>query len=154
MKKSSLSIIIADIYILGVSSSLPNKNYKWGYYKTMINIYKDENHKKRYEDTIFKFRYTVDRDIKSMFYLITGVQALYSRIDDIYDFVENRIKKGNIEALEDILSRSEIHLLYLGLDLFNQSKVQSNFSLFNSLDEVNFNLALNAIKIRFNQIYI
>lgn len=119
----------------------------------MINIYKDENHKKRYEDIVARFRYTVDRDMKSMFYLITGVQALYSNIYDMYDFVKNRIKKGNIEALEDILSRSEIRLLYLGLNLFNQSKTQSNFSLFNSLDEDNFKLALNAIKIRFNQIY-
>lgn len=72
-------------------------------------------------------------------------------IDEIYNFDEHIIILEIIENKNSKISSGAYSLLKLDLNLYNgyETDVKSTFQ---NLDDNNFELALNAIKTRFNKI--
>lgn len=90
-----------------------------------------------------------DRERKALFFILAGNDDLYVKAKHIYDFTDHSIK---IECLEENtvdLSSSSRRLVKLAFNLFNgyPADVYDTLSL---LDDNNFDLAINAIKLRFN----
>ncbi len=86
----------------------------------------------------------------SFFYIICNVDGLFSRKDSIYDFADRSIKP---ECLEEIaFSSSEKSLIEFAFNLFNNFPVHdSPLDLFGKLDDRNFEICLQALKIRFRK---
>lgn len=111
-------------------------------------------HEENYTELIKKGSVFNDVERESLFYIISGNAELYKNVQKIYDFKEKQIR---IEIGEDgefyipnlPVSSSARALVYLGLQLFNGCTKQSVINTFSNLDTNNFNLAINAIKIRF-----
>lgn len=119
-------------------------------------------------DTTERFEELLQRDgtaqndskRKSLFWIIAGNDDLYRKSNAIYDFVDHSFKPqclgieygddGIIECTPSVdLSSDLAALVKLGYALFNGFSVDV-MSTFNCLDVDNINLALQAIKIRFN----
>lgn len=92
-----------------------------------------------------------DVERKSLFYIIAGNDDLYSKIDFIYDFTDRRIKPDCLDNEDVDFCSSSRKLINLAFNLFNgyPADVLNTFSV---LDEDNFTLAINAMKIRFKGI--
>lgn len=113
-----------------------------------------EQHEKNYNELIKKGNIGSDVERESLFYIIAGNMELYKNVQKIYNFKEKQIR---IELGEDgefyipnlPVSSSAKKLANLGVQLFNGTIKQSVISTFAGLDNNNFNLAINAIKIRF-----
>lgn len=89
-----------------------------------------------------------DIEREALFYILSGNEELYSKINLLYDFNENIIKVAVLD--EDVdLSSSARNLLKLGFNLYNGYEA-SVVDVFNGLDEDNARLAIEAIKIRFD----
>ena len=114
----------------------------------MNTIYKNDNHEKRYKNIINTLNHT-DLDTRAMLFIITGVDGLYHKINDIVSPNERIIYKEKIKSIDNRLSSSERRLLSLAIHLFDGDEEQDIVKLFNSLDIDNTALVLNAFKIRF-----
>jgi len=102
-------------------------------------------HKERYE-RILKDSKNLDNELIPIFYIISGCEGLYSKIDSIYDKEKRKLKIFKYSAW----SSSEQALIKLALQLYNSSNNKQNVvDTFSRLDVNNFKLALNAIKISF-----
>lgn len=109
------------------------------------------NFKERYDELIEKDgTYKGDNEREALFYILAGNMDLYRKVDYIYDFKERAITPECLEGGVDLPSSSR-RLIKLAYNLFN-SYPADVIDSFAGLDEDNFNLALNAIKIRFNLI--
>lgn len=115
----------------------------------MINIYKDSYHERRCWEVMSKLK-SVDSNLKSMIYIITGVQNLDLNLSRLYDFYENEIVEDRVTFTARMSSPSEKALLHLAVELLNGSNPQSIVTLLSVLDKEECKLALNAIKIRFD----
>lgn len=91
-----------------------------------------------------------DVERKALFYILAGNDDLYNKIDYIYDFEEHGITPKCLESEEVDFCSSSRKLIKLAFNLYNSfpADVIDTFYL---LDEKNFNLALNALKLRFNK---
>ncbi len=94
-----------------------------------------------------------DNERHALFYIIAGNDDLYRKRNSIYDFKDNSI---NPECLTDEkvdFSTSSKALIRLGFNLYNNYKDDyiSPMNIFYSLDEDNYNLAVNAIDVRFGR---
>lgn len=104
-----------------------------------------------------RFNYLIKRDgtskkdleRKALFYIVAGNEDIYSKVDYIYDFDERAIKPECLESQEVDFCSSSRRLVKLAFNLFNGFPVDV-MDIFSSLDENNFNLALQAIRIRFD----
>lgn len=92
-----------------------------------------------------------DLERKALFYIIAGNDDLYSKVDFIYDFEDNSINPDCLESEEIDFCSSSRKLIKLAFNLYN-SYPADVIDTFYLLDENNFNLALNAIKLRLNRI--
>lgn len=95
---------------------------------------------------------TYERDLerKALFYILAGNLDLYSKVNFIYDFEDKGIKPECLESEGVDFCSSSRKLIKLGFNLFNSFPADV-IDTFYVLDEDNFNLALNAIKIRFGK---
>ena len=94
-----------------------------------------------------------DTERKALFYILAGNIDLYRKADYIYDFKERLITPECLDnGMVDFCSSSR-KLVKLAYNLFNSFPADV-IDTFYVLDEDNFNLALNAIKLRFNRITI
>lgn len=92
-----------------------------------------------------------DTERKAMFYILAGNIDLYMKMDHIYNFKERLITPECLDSgLVDFCSSSK-KLVKLAYNLFNSFPADV-MDTFHVLDEDNFNLALNAIKLRFNKL--
>lgn len=91
-----------------------------------------------------------DLERKALFYILAGNIDLYSKVNYIYNFKERIINPECLESEKVDFCSSSRRLIKLAYNLFNSfpADVIDTFYL---LDEDNFELALNAIKIRFNK---
>ena len=91
-----------------------------------------------------------DLERKSLFYILANNNDLYYKINAIYDFEDNSIKSECLENGEVDLCSSSRKLIKLAYNLYNGygADVLETFAV---LDEDNFDLAIKAIKIRFNR---
>lgn len=98
-----------------------------------------------------------DIERKSMFYIISGNSDLFKQVGEIYNFTDDELQErketleGDLYFPNVLTSNSSQKLLNLAVQLFNNTKDQNVLDTFSGLDTNNFELALNAIKIRFNQ---
>lgn len=92
-----------------------------------------------------------DIERKALFYIIAGNDDLYSKVNYIYDFQDHSINTECLESEEVDFCSSSRKLIKLAFNLYNgyPADVLDTFYI---LDEGNFNLALNALKIRLHRI--
>lgn len=102
---------------------------------------------------------TNDKDLerKSLFYILAYANNgdLFNKVNHIYDFEENCIKLECIqESTVDLCSSSKA-LVRLGFNLFNGYSDDNSdvLSVFCCLDDVNHEVAINALKMRLNKKY-
>lgn len=77
---------------------------------------------------------------------------LFQKVHALYDFKEHSIKPEALENGEVDLSSSSLKLVKLAYNLFNGYYAADVLDTFAGLDDDNFNLCIQAIRIRFNQI--
>lgn len=95
-----------------------------------------------------------DSERKSLFFIISGSPRLFNIVDEIYDTKNHTLILDSFDSLK--LSSSEEGLLELALNLFNnyshqEGEMKSIHELFKVLDDNNFELALFAIRTRYNK---
>lgn len=92
---------------------------------------------------------TNERDLerKSLFYILSGNIDLYNKVDHIYDFEANSIKSKCLESGETDFCSSSRNLIKLAYNLYNGYGADV-LETFAGLDQDNFNLAMEAIKMR------
>lgn len=112
----------------------------------------------RYEELLQRASVkTGDQEHKALFYILAGNEELYNKINNIYDFNQGMIKHDLLEINEDSPdyitepSSSGTKLLKLAFNLYNSQNKADVCDTFAGLDSNNFELAIQAIKIRFGQ---
>lgn len=114
-------------------------------------------HEKRYDEFITKDETEVsDLERKALFYILSGVDQLYDLADQIYEFPMHLINTKGLEIVEkneDLELTTETKcLLSLAKDLYTAIREKGVTEVFSAIDDVEkFQLALNAIKLRFNK---
>lgn len=105
-------------------------------------------HEKRYKDLIQRDN-TNSNDIErqAMFFILSGNEELYRKVDYLYDFRENCITPEGMEEVD--LTSSTKGLVELAFNLYNSYPMRSITELFSLLDDQNKQLAFQAIKMRF-----
>lgn len=92
-----------------------------------------------------------DTERKVLFYILAGNTDLYRKAEHIYNFKERVITPECLDSgMVDFCSSSR-KLVKLAYNLFNSFPADV-IDTFYVLDEDNFKLALNAIKLRFNRL--
>lgn len=106
-------------------------------------------HKQRFEELIDRADVkNGDYERGALFYILSGNSDLYCQINKLYDFDNNWIITGH----EADLTGSTEKLVALAHNLCNGTKIEYSFlDTFSSLDDNNFKLAINAIRVRFNK---
>lgn len=109
----------------------------------------NEKHKRNFDTLcIMDSTYDSDYERKTLFYILSGNTELYNIAEKLYDIESHSIKIRSINKA--VLSSSAKKLLLVGLNLYNNYKnTNSILDTFACLDENNFFVALQAIKIRF-----
>lgn len=92
--------------------------------------------------------YSTDYERLSLFNLIAGNDELWNLKHQIYDFEDHSI---NPEILESGIASSSKKLITIGFNLFNSYPTDSLIDCFSNLDDDNFDLVIQSIKIRFNR---
>ena len=97
-----------------------------------------------------------DIERKSLFYIISGNNDLFKQVNNIYNFKDDELQErketleGDLYFPNVLTSNSSQKLLNLAVQLFNNTKDQNVLDTFSGLDSENFQIALNAIRLRFN----
>lgn len=88
---------------------------------------------------------------KSLFWIISQNKTFYKRAQEIYDFEANTIIPECL--VEDSFSASEKAMLRLAFNLFNGLMSHNNdvADIFSVLDDHNFEICIEAIRIRFSK---
>jgi len=90
-----------------------------------------------------------DAERTALFWILSGNTDLFEKSSSIYDFDDHFIKPDVLEnGIVDFCSGSR-SLVKLGFNLFNSFPADV-INTFCTLDSDNFELAIEAIKIRFN----
>lgn len=89
-----------------------------------------------------------DVERKALFFLLASNDELWNLQDKIYNFKDHLIKP---EILESGICTSSKNLIQVGFNLYNNFPVQSLIDCFSGLDNDNFELLIQAIRIRFNK---
>ena len=118
-------------------------------------IYLNKEHKERYKILIKKSRFKhEDREREALFYIIAGNMDLYKQADKIYNFQKQQLKciaeDGQVDFSNIYTSTSSKSLLKLGIQLYNNGTDITVSATFRCLDADNAQIALNAIKMRYN----
>lgn len=118
-------------------------------------IYLNKEHEERYKILIEKSGLNYeDMEREALFYLLAGNSDLYRQVDRIYDFQKQQLKciaeDGQVDFSNIYTSTSSKSLLKLGIQLYNNGTDITVFATFRCLDADNAQIALNAIKIRYN----
>lgn len=92
-----------------------------------------------------------DLERKALLYIMAGNDDLYNKADFIYDFKDRIINPECLESEEVDFCSSSRKLIKLAYNLYNSRHGADVVDTFYLLDNNNFNLALNAIKLRFNR---
>lgn len=104
-------------------------------------------------DELMKKDETHPKDVerKSLFMIISGNEELWNLRNQIYNFEYRCIEP---EILESGICSSSKTLIKIGFNLFNNYPTESILDCFSGLDENNFELVMQAIRIRLNQVEV
>jgi hypothetical protein len=96
--------------------------------------------------------HSCDNERIALFYIISGNNDLFKKKYFIYDFNENTLKFFSFKQTKIDFCSSSKSLIRLALNLFNgySDKYTNPLNLLSQLTYDNYDLAINAIKIRFN----
>ncbi|OSA94615.1 UNVERIFIED_ORG: hypothetical protein B2H93_08135 [Clostridium botulinum] len=94
-----------------------------------------------------------DTERYSLFYIIAGNEDLFRKRNFLYDFENKCIKFNCIDGGTVDFSSSAKALARLAFNLYNsyEDKYTTPIDIFYSLDDKNYNLAMNSIAIRFGR---
>ena len=95
-----------------------------------------------------------DLERLSMFYILSNNKDLSSKVDYIYDFKNRSIKSNCLDNENVDFCSSSRKLIRLAFNLFNGNYPADVLNSFSGLDDDNFEIALNAVKIRFNRYWV
>jgi hypothetical protein len=92
-----------------------------------------------------------DNERIALFYIISGNNDLFKKKEYIYNFKNNVAKIFYFKKLNVDFCTSSKSLIRLGFNLFNgySDRYTNPLTLLYPLSGTNYNLAINAIKIRF-----
>lgn len=106
----------------------------------------------KYNELIVKANvHNSDLERKSLFWILANNPDLYSKINYIYDFEDNSIKLECLEEATVDFPSSSVRLIRLAFNLYNGYPADVSDCLF-VLDDENFEIAIKAIRIRFNRL--
>ena len=95
---------------------------------------------------------TAETDVeRKALFLIFSTDDLFRKVTHLYDFKEHSIKPEALENGEVDLSSSSRKLVMAAFNLYNGHYKADICDTFAGLDDENFNLLIQAIKIRFNK---
>ncbi|MBT2282202.1 hypothetical protein J7E78_01370 [Paenibacillus polymyxa] len=112
-----------------------------------MQFHSDE-HKRRFNDLCERDKTNIkDVERRSLFYIFSGAELLHRNIEMLYNFEDHTIR---LEAYnEAFLSGGTRSLVDLAFSLYGSDAECEIRYLFNTLDDRNSILALQAIKYRF-----
>lgn len=90
----------------------------------------------------------LDVERTALFYIL-AIPEIYEHIQRIYNFEEQSIKSDGLK--EGYFSDRLRVMIELAFNLYNGYESQTPFAIFSKLDSTNFDICMNAIKIRFKQ---
>lgn len=95
-----------------------------------------------------------DSERYALFYILSGNEDLFNKRYSIYDFKENSIKSNCLTEENVDFSTSSKALVRLSFNLYNSfdDKDTSPIDIFYSLDNDNYNLAIQSMNIRFGRV--
>lgn len=97
---------------------------------------------------------TKNTDIErlALFYILANNEDLFQKVNYIYDFDDHSIKIDCFNRVD--LSSSSEALVKLAFNLYNGFKAEYSdiLSIFSTLDEKNYDIAMKAINIRFRRL--
>ena len=117
-------------------------------------MFKNKLHSQRYLELLKRWQTdTVSPELMALFFLIAGSDPLYQQADAIIDFDNQRLK---ITLSNEIFSATDsgADLLTLTLTLFDNTVDHGNddpVTLLGNLSEEDYELAVNALHVRFNK---
>lgn len=115
----------------------------------------DMEHKKRLLELLLKDNtYPTDLERLSLFYIVSSDLDLYIKFkNNLYNFEEHWIEPEGLSKID--LCGGHSRLMQLAFNLYNNyyddDRRLTTLDIFSSLDSDNFRVALEGIKIRFNQ---
>lgn len=94
---------------------------------------------------------TCDNERISFVYIISGNSDLFNKKYSLYDFNKNMLKFHNFKSTNLDFCSSSKALVRLGVNLYNgyTDEYTDPLNLLRHLGHDNYNLAINAIKLRF-----
>lgn len=117
-------------------------------------MFKNKLHSQRYLELLKRWQTdTVSPELMALFFLIAGSDPLYQQADAIIDFDNQRLK---ITLSNEIFSATDsgADLLTLTLTLFDDTVDHGKddpVTLLGNLSEEDYELAVNALHVRFNK---
>ncbi|MFY1069055.1 DUF6075 family protein [Enterococcus sp. AD013-P3] len=117
-------------------------------------MFKNKLHSQRYLELLKRWQTdTVSPELMALFFLIAGSDPLYQQADAIIDFDNQRLK---ITLSNEIFSATDsgANLLTLTLTLFDNTVDHGKddpVTLLGNLSEEDYELAVNALHVRFNK---
>lgn len=110
-------------------------------------------HETRFNELKAKAQIQYDVERLPVMYILAGNSDLYRKASKIYNFEKGNFnvdidEDGKVQFDVDLSSGTRA-LALLAFDLYSANNTQGVYSTFNSLDEANSILAINAIKLRF-----
>ena len=114
----------------------------------MLLVFTSKEHQDRFKFSLARDKAEHDRERKALLYIL-ATDILADLAPNFYDFSERMIIP---EALDNIpLSSAQRALVELGFNLYNgYISEQTTVDFFRHLDKTNFNVALEAIRLRFD----
>ena len=95
---------------------------------------------------------TAETDVeRKALFRILSTDDLFRKVTHLYDFKEHSIKPESLESGEVDLSSSSRKLVLAAFNLYNGQYKADLCDTFAGLDDENFDLIIQAIKIRFNK---
>lgn len=116
-----------------------------------MDYFLSEEHRENFNELMGRTKvHKGDIERKVLFYIVSGNFDLYNKAKHIYNFKENAINIDCLEGGKVDFSSSSRTLVKLAYNLYNSYPSDSVKDTFYLLDEENFKLAMNAIRLRFN----
>ena len=110
----------------------------------------NQEHKERFARLLQRDHTNLaDKERRALFFIISGNEDLFSKVNHLYDFEEHVIKPETLEESRVDFSSGTRRLVMLGFNLFNSSNPADVSNCLSVLDEDNIKLAIEAIRIRF-----
>lgn len=114
-----------------------------------MNMFLDKEHEEYF--AIFRSemneKYQNNKEYLSVVYIMSGNLELHMKIRKHFDPKKGVFFSDRMFELEDLSSGAYV-LAKLAVNLFNNNEVANPLDMISSLDDRNFMLALNAMKVR------